>query len=57
MGREAATGLGVVFATEALFAEYGKSISDHTFVIQVIISTDAVMWYSVYISITVSTSI
>lgn len=35
LGREAATGLGVVFATEALFAEYGKSISDHTFVIQV----------------------
>lgn len=35
MGREAATGLGVVFATEALFAEYGKSIADHTFVIQV----------------------
>ncbi|KAK7346776.1 hypothetical protein VNO80_21299 [Phaseolus coccineus] len=34
LGREAATGLGVVFATEALFAEYGKSISDHTFVIQ-----------------------
>ena len=35
LGREAATGLGVVFATEALFAEYGKSISDHTFIIQV----------------------
>ncbi|WVZ22644.1 hypothetical protein V8G54_001188 [Vigna mungo] len=34
LGREAATGLGVVFATEALFAEYGKSIADHTFVIQ-----------------------
>ncbi|CAJ1943234.1 unnamed protein product [Sphenostylis stenocarpa] len=34
LGREAATGLGVVFATEALFAEYGKSISDQTFVIQ-----------------------
>ncbi|XP_014507486.1 glutamate dehydrogenase A isoform X1 [Vigna radiata var. radiata] len=34
LGREAATGLGVVFATEALFAEYGKSIADQTFVIQ-----------------------
>ncbi|CAJ1943236.1 unnamed protein product [Sphenostylis stenocarpa] len=34
LGREAATGLGVVFATEALFAEYGKTISDQTFVIQ-----------------------
>ncbi|KAL9326761.1 hypothetical protein ACSQ67_007406 [Phaseolus vulgaris] len=40
LGREAATGLGVVFATEALFAEYGKSISDHTFVIQVIAISD-----------------
>lgn len=35
MGREAATGLGVVFATEALFSEYGKSISDMKFAIQV----------------------
>ncbi|KAL5061343.1 hypothetical protein RYX36_032947 [Vicia faba] len=34
LGREAATGLGVVFGTEALFAEYGKSISDMTFSIQ-----------------------
>ncbi|CAI8589099.1 unnamed protein product [Vicia faba] len=34
LGREAATGLGVVFGTEALFAEYGKSISDMTFAIQ-----------------------
>ncbi|KAF1874522.1 hypothetical protein Lal_00029949 [Lupinus albus] len=34
LGREAATGLGVIFATEALFAEYGKSIAGHTFVIQ-----------------------
>ncbi|KAF3448240.1 hypothetical protein FNV43_RR08953 [Rhamnella rubrinervis] len=34
LGREAATGLGVVFATEALLAEYGKSISDMKFVIQ-----------------------
>ncbi|KAL2348211.1 hypothetical protein Fmac_002211 [Flemingia macrophylla] len=34
LGREAATGLGVIFATEALFAEYGKSISEMTFVIQ-----------------------
>ncbi|RDX85460.1 Glutamate dehydrogenase 2, partial [Mucuna pruriens] len=34
LGREAATGLGVIFATEALFAEYGKSISDMKFVIQ-----------------------
>ncbi|KAL5080951.1 hypothetical protein RYX36_009372 [Vicia faba] len=34
LGREAATGLGVVFRTEALFAEYGKSISDMKFAIQ-----------------------
>ncbi|KAH7514276.1 hypothetical protein FEM48_Zijuj11G0071500 [Ziziphus jujuba var. spinosa] len=34
LGREAATGLGVVFGTEALLAEYGKSISDMKFVIQ-----------------------
>ncbi|CAL0331178.1 unnamed protein product [Lupinus luteus] len=34
LGRESATGLGLVFATEALFSEYGKSIADHTFVIQ-----------------------
>ncbi|XP_057976537.1 glutamate dehydrogenase-like [Malania oleifera] len=34
LGREAATGRGVVFATEALLAEYGKSISNMKFVIQ-----------------------
>lgn len=34
MGREAATGRGVVFATEALLAEYGKPVKDLTFVIQ-----------------------
>lgn len=34
LGREAATGLGVVFATEAWLTENGRSISDHTFVIQ-----------------------
>ncbi|RWR86772.1 glutamate dehydrogenase 2-like protein [Cinnamomum micranthum f. kanehirae] len=34
LGREAATGRGVVFATEALLEEYGKRISDLTFVIQ-----------------------
>ncbi|CAD5331082.1 unnamed protein product [Arabidopsis thaliana] len=34
LGREAATGRGVVFATEALLAEYGKSIQGLTFVIQ-----------------------
>jgi glutamate dehydrogenase/leucine dehydrogenase len=40
LGREAATGLGVVFATEALFDEYGKSISDMTFAIQVFLHHD-----------------
>ena len=35
LGREAATGRGVVFATEALLAEHGKSVKDLTFVIQV----------------------
>lgn len=35
LGREAATGRGVVFATEALLAEHGKSINNLTFVIQV----------------------
>ncbi|KAJ9553754.1 hypothetical protein OSB04_017799 [Centaurea solstitialis] len=34
LGREAATGRGAVFATEALLAEYGKSIKDMTFAIQ-----------------------
>ncbi|KAJ7952592.1 Glutamate dehydrogenase [Quillaja saponaria] len=34
LGREAATGLGVFFATEALLAEYGKSIPDMKFAIQ-----------------------
>ncbi|KAI6696136.1 hypothetical protein NL676_016255 [Syzygium grande] len=34
LGREAATGRGVVFATEALLAEHGKSIKNLTFVIQ-----------------------
>ncbi|URE01370.1 glutamate dehydrogenase [Musa troglodytarum] len=34
LGREAATGRGVLFATEALLAEYGKSIKDQRFVIQ-----------------------
>lgn len=35
LGREAATGLGVFFATEALLAEHGKSISNMKFAIQV----------------------
>lgn len=35
MGRDAATGRGVVYATGALLAEYGKNIKDLTFVIQV----------------------
>ncbi|KAK1261465.1 Glutamate dehydrogenase 2 [Acorus gramineus] len=34
LGREAATGRGVVYATEALLAEFGKSVSGLTFVIQ-----------------------
>ncbi|OAY85325.1 Glutamate dehydrogenase 2 [Ananas comosus] len=34
LGRDAATGRGVVFATEALLAEHGKSISGSTFIIQ-----------------------
>jgi glutamate dehydrogenase (NAD(P)+) len=34
LGRDAATGRGVLYATEALLAEYGKSISGSTFVIQ-----------------------
>lgn len=34
LGREAATGRGVVFATEALLSEYGKSIKDMKFAIQ-----------------------
>jgi glutamate dehydrogenase (NAD(P)+) len=35
LGREAATGRGVLYATEALLSEYGKSISGQRFVIQV----------------------
>ncbi|KAL6509403.1 hypothetical protein OROGR_022713 [Orobanche gracilis] len=34
LGREAATGRGVVYATEALLAEHGKSIKSLTFAIQ-----------------------
>lgn len=34
LGREAATGLGVFFATEALLAEHGQSISNMKFAIQ-----------------------
>ncbi|KAG9452524.1 hypothetical protein H6P81_005428 [Aristolochia fimbriata] len=34
LGRDAATGRGVVFATEALLAEYGKSIAGMSFVVQ-----------------------
>ncbi|KAF3796108.1 Glutamate dehydrogenase 1 [Nymphaea thermarum] len=34
LGREAATGRGVLFATEALLAEHGKKIADQRFVIQ-----------------------
>lgn len=34
LGREAATGLGVVFATEALLSEYGKSIAGLRFALQ-----------------------
>ncbi len=34
LGRESATGRGVMFAAECLFAELGKSISDFTYVIQ-----------------------
>lgn len=35
LGREAATGRGVVYATKALLDEHGKSIKDLTFAIQV----------------------
>lgn len=35
LGREAATGRGVVYATEALLAEHGKCINGMTFAIQV----------------------
>ncbi|EFJ06181.1 hypothetical protein SELMODRAFT_272294 [Selaginella moellendorffii] len=34
VGREAATGRGVVYVTEALLADHGKSLSNQTFVIQ-----------------------
>ncbi|KAK4351194.1 hypothetical protein RND71_030507 [Anisodus tanguticus] len=34
LGREAATGRGVVYATEALLAEYGKHVEDMAFAIQ-----------------------
>ncbi|KAJ8465363.1 hypothetical protein OPV22_027915 [Ensete ventricosum] len=34
LGREAATGRGVIYATKSLLAEHGKSISGSTFVIQ-----------------------
>ncbi|CAM8976115.1 unnamed protein product [Rhodiola kirilowii] len=34
LGRDAATGRGVMYATEALLAEHGKSVKDLTFAIQ-----------------------
>ncbi|PNX86878.1 glutamate dehydrogenase 1-like protein, partial [Trifolium pratense] len=34
LGRDAATGRGVLFATEALLNEYGKSVSGQRFIIQ-----------------------
>ncbi|PKA59753.1 Glutamate dehydrogenase [Apostasia shenzhenica] len=34
LGRDAATGRGVLFATQALLADHGKNISDQRFVIQ-----------------------
>jgi glutamate dehydrogenase (NAD(P)+) len=37
LGRDAATGRGVLFATEALLNEYGKSVSGQRFIIQVIL--------------------
>jgi glutamate dehydrogenase/leucine dehydrogenase len=43
LGREAATGRGVVYATEALLNDHGKTIANQTFVIQV---TCAVLIYS-----------
>lgn len=36
LGREAATGRGVLFATEALLKDHNLSIRDQTFVVQVI---------------------
>ncbi|CAI0547952.1 unnamed protein product [Linum tenue] len=45
LGREAATGRGVVFATEALLAEYGKSIEGLTFEIQVDDTTILKLYY------------
>lgn len=35
LGRDAATGRGVLFAAEALLNEYGKSIAGQRFVLQV----------------------
>jgi len=35
LGRDAATGRGVLFATEVLLAEHGKGIAGQRFVIQV----------------------
>ena len=35
LGREAATGRGVLFATEALLKDHGLSIRDQSFVVQV----------------------
>lgn len=46
LGREAATGRGVVYATEALLAEHGKSIKGLTFAIQVLSKFHSI--YSLY---------
>jgi hypothetical protein len=50
LGREAATGLGVVFATEAWLAENGKAVSDQTFAIQVFLHYTRMMPYILHIN-------
>ncbi|RZS10302.1 hypothetical protein BHM03_00041501 [Ensete ventricosum] len=48
LGRDAATGRGVLFATEALLAEYGKSIKDQRFVIQILSKKGVVILPDIY---------
>lgn len=49
LGRDAATGRGVLFATEALLNEYGKTIAGQRFVVQVNIPYDVLLFPYSYI--------
>ncbi|KAG6422355.1 hypothetical protein SASPL_118923 [Salvia splendens] len=48
LGREAATGRGVLYATEALLAEHGKSFEGLTFAIQILSKKEVIILPDIY---------